>query len=463
MNAVQIAEALVGQAGPAVSAFAAAARRRRAARQLRRRHRGRRPGRHDGRHLRLARPPQHRRARAQHGRRHHGGHRAHRELPGLSRGHHRLRARREDEAAGLPVRRRPARDRRRRVARAARRRRLAVVTDEATVTARAVILSPGVEARKLGVPGEAEFMGRGVSYCATCDGPLYRDKEVVVIGGGNAAVEEGMFLARFASTVHVVHRRDALRATAIAQERAFAQPNMHFIWNGQVRRIVGETKVEGVEYEDVLDHTHAHAARVGRVLLRRPAPPDRVSARHGRAGRRRLHRDRRPPAHRPPRRVCLRRRARRHHQADRQRRGRGRPGGDRRREVPGELDFAARQAAPARRPRRRSRPRRRLARTAPLTASADQAPDESLGGTRGRSDAGHLQGGGTRRSRQGPGRLLGRVVRTVPRGRAGAERDRRAQSRRAVRQAQRRREPAGGAEPRGAEHPDAARLSRAVR
>ena len=128
-----------------------------------------------------------------------------------------------------------------------------IVTDEGSVTARAVILSPGVEARKLGVPGEAEFMGRGVSYCATCDGPLYRDKEVVVIGGGNAAVEEGMFLARFAAAVHVVHRRDALRATRIAQERAFAQPNMHFIWNGRVNRIVGETKVEGIDYEDVRD------------------------------------------------------------------------------------------------------------------------------------------------------------------------------------------------------------------
>ena len=109
-------------------------------------------------------------------------------------------------------------------------------------------------------------MGRGVSYCATCDGPLYRDKEVVVIGGGNAAVEEGMFLARFASAVHVVHRRDALRATAIAQERAFAQPNMHFIWNGQVRRIVGETKVEAVEYEDVLDHTQ-HTLPVSGVFF----------------------------------------------------------------------------------------------------------------------------------------------------------------------------------------------------
>jgi thioredoxin reductase (NADPH) len=141
-----------------------------------------------------------------------------------------------------------------------------VVTDEATVTARAVILSPGVEARKLGVPGEAEFMGRGVSYCATCDGPLYRGKEVVVIGGGNAAVEEGMFLARFASAVHVVHRRDALRATAIAQERAFAQPNMHFIWNGQVQRIVGETKVEGVDYEHVVDHT-THTLPVSGVFF----------------------------------------------------------------------------------------------------------------------------------------------------------------------------------------------------
>ncbi len=210
-----------------------------------------------------------------------------------------------------------------------------VVTDEASVTARAVILSPGVEARKLGVPGEAEFMGRGVSYCATCDGPLYRGKEVVVIGGGNAAVEEGMFLARFASAVHVVHRRDALRATAIAQERAFAQPNMHFIWNGQVRRIAGETKVEGIEYEHVLDHT-THTLPVSGVFFYVGQLPQTDFLR-GTVGseRRRLHRHRRPPAHQPPRRLCLRRRTRRHHQADRQRRGRRRPGGHRRREVPG--------------------------------------------------------------------------------------------------------------------------------
>ena len=132
-----------------------------------------------------------------------------------------------------------------------------VVTDEERIAAKAVILSPGVEARKLGVPGEAEFLGRGVSYCATCDGALYRDKEVAVIGGGDSAVEEGLFLAKFASAVHVIHRRDELRAAKIAQERAFANPKMHFIWNSQVRRIAGETKVEAVDYQNVLDKSVA--------------------------------------------------------------------------------------------------------------------------------------------------------------------------------------------------------------
>jgi thioredoxin reductase (NADPH) len=126
-----------------------------------------------------------------------------------------------------------------------------VVTDDERIHARAVILAPGVEARKLGVPGEAEFLGRGVSYCATCDGALYRDKKVAVVGGGDSAVEEGMFLAKFASDVYVIHRRDELRAQKIAQERAFANPRMHFLWNSQLRRIVGENKVEAVDYQDV--------------------------------------------------------------------------------------------------------------------------------------------------------------------------------------------------------------------
>jgi len=128
-----------------------------------------------------------------------------------------------------------------------------VVTDEDRVHTRAVILAPGVEARKLDVPGESEFFGRGVSYCATCDGALYRDRRVVVIGGGDSAVEEGLFLARFATDVYVIHRRDALRAAAIIQERAFAQPRMHFIWKAQVERILGEEKVEGVEYRSNVD------------------------------------------------------------------------------------------------------------------------------------------------------------------------------------------------------------------
>jgi len=130
-----------------------------------------------------------------------------------------------------------------------------VVTDDERIHTRAVILAPGVEARKLGVPGEAEFLGRGVSYCATCDGALYRDKTVAVIGGGDSAVEEGLFLAKFASDVYLLHRRDELRAQKIAQERAFANPRLHFVWNAQVRRINGEEKVEGVDYQDVHDKT----------------------------------------------------------------------------------------------------------------------------------------------------------------------------------------------------------------
>jgi thioredoxin reductase (NADPH) len=130
-----------------------------------------------------------------------------------------------------------------------------VVTDDERIHARAVILAPGVEARKLDVPGEAEFFGRGVSYCATCDGALYRDKRVAVIGGGDSAVEEGLFLAKFATDVYVIHRRDELRAQKIAQERAFANPRMHFVWNAQVRRISGESRVAGVDYQNVTDKT----------------------------------------------------------------------------------------------------------------------------------------------------------------------------------------------------------------
>lgn len=123
-----------------------------------------------------------------------------------------------------------------------------------TFRARAVILATGAVPRKLGVPGEAEFTGRGVSWCATCDGALYRDKVVAVVGGGDAAVEEAMFLTKFASRVHLIHRRDELRATKCIQERCFENQRIEIHWNRVVERIVGaEGKVTGVELASTVD------------------------------------------------------------------------------------------------------------------------------------------------------------------------------------------------------------------
>lgn len=121
---------------------------------------------------------------------------------------------------------------------------------EGTYQARAVILATGANPRQLGVPGEERFYGRGVSTCATCDGFFFRDKEVVVVGGGDAAVEEGTFLTKFASKVTLIHRRDSLRANATAQERAFNNPKMHFLWNHTVEEILGEEAVRGVRIKD---------------------------------------------------------------------------------------------------------------------------------------------------------------------------------------------------------------------
>lgn len=113
--------------------------------------------------------------------------------------------------------------------------------------ARAVIVATGAVPRRLGVPGEAEYTGRGVSWCATCDGALFRDKVVAVIGGGDAAVDEAIFLTKFASRVHLVHRRDELRATKCIQERCFANPKISLEWSRIVRGIEGDgTKVTGL-------------------------------------------------------------------------------------------------------------------------------------------------------------------------------------------------------------------------
>ena len=117
--------------------------------------------------------------------------------------------------------------------------------------AKSVILATGANPKRLNVPGEEEFWGRGVSTCATCDGFFYRGKKVVVVGGGDAAVEEGLFLTKFAEEVTLIHRRDSLRANKVAQARAFANPKMKFIWDTAVEEIKGEDNVNGVRLKNL--------------------------------------------------------------------------------------------------------------------------------------------------------------------------------------------------------------------
>jgi thioredoxin reductase (NADPH) len=121
-----------------------------------------------------------------------------------------------------------------------------------TYDAMSLIIATGASARKLGVPGEEKLTGRGVSYCATCDGFFFRGKEIVVVGGGDSALEEGIFLTKFASKVRVVHRRDQLRAGAVLRRRAEANPKIEFIWNTFVTQINGEDRVRSVTLENVV-------------------------------------------------------------------------------------------------------------------------------------------------------------------------------------------------------------------
>ena len=117
--------------------------------------------------------------------------------------------------------------------------------------ANAVIAATGASPRRLGVPGEAEYMGRGVSYCATCDGFFFRGKEIAVVGGGDSALQEGLFLTRFANRVHIIHRRDQLRAQPILQDRARENSKLNFVWNSVVREIRGAGTVGELELQDV--------------------------------------------------------------------------------------------------------------------------------------------------------------------------------------------------------------------
>ena len=125
-----------------------------------------------------------------------------------------------------------------------------IKTDTETYLAEAVIVASGSRYRELGVPGEKLLSGHGVSWCATCDGFFFRDKDIAVIGGGDSAMEEATFLTRFARSVTVIHRRDTLRASKIMQDRAFANPKISFLWNTEVTEVLGEDRISALRLRD---------------------------------------------------------------------------------------------------------------------------------------------------------------------------------------------------------------------
>jgi thioredoxin reductase (NADPH) len=126
-----------------------------------------------------------------------------------------------------------------------------IKTDSQEIKTKTVIIASGAVAKWLGVPGEKEFMGKGVSGCATCDGFFFRGKEVVVVGGGDTALEDALYLTKFANTVTIIHRRDQFRASKIMQERVFANSKIKIIWDSVVTEIKGDSKVTGVKIKNV--------------------------------------------------------------------------------------------------------------------------------------------------------------------------------------------------------------------
>jgi thioredoxin reductase (NADPH) len=130
-----------------------------------------------------------------------------------------------------------------------------VRTDGETYLAKAVIIATGSRYKELGVPGEKELGGHGVSWCATCDGFFFRGHDIAVIGGGDSAMEEATFLTRFGKSVTIIHRRDALRASKIMQDRAFANPKIKFLWNSEVAEVLGAEKVTGLRIKNTQDGT----------------------------------------------------------------------------------------------------------------------------------------------------------------------------------------------------------------
>lgn len=126
-----------------------------------------------------------------------------------------------------------------------------IATDAAKYSAQAVIIATGASPNQLSIPGEQELTGRGVSYCATCDGWFFKDRKVLIVGGGDSALEEALFITRYAAAVTIIHRRDELRASPLLQKRAAEHPKLSFIWNTVVTQIVGAEKVESVRLKDV--------------------------------------------------------------------------------------------------------------------------------------------------------------------------------------------------------------------
>ena len=125
-----------------------------------------------------------------------------------------------------------------------------VKTEDQEYRTLSIIIASGAEARKFNIPGEEKFTGRGVSYCGTCDAPFFKDKKIVLVGGGDTAIEEALYLSKFAREITVIHRRDRLRATKILQERIFSNQVINFSWNSIPLRIEGTNKVEGIFLKD---------------------------------------------------------------------------------------------------------------------------------------------------------------------------------------------------------------------
>ncbi|MDE1768555.1 MAG: thioredoxin-disulfide reductase [Candidatus Micrarchaeota archaeon] len=141
-----------------------------------------------------------------------------------------------------------------------------VTADEKVYGADSIIIATGANAKWLGIDSEKKFIGHGVSNCATCDGPFYKGKDVIVVGGGDTAMEDSIFLTRFANSVTIVHRRDGLKASKVMQERAKSNPKIKFIWNTGIEEILGETSVSSVRLKNVLTN-EVSEMKIGGVFV----------------------------------------------------------------------------------------------------------------------------------------------------------------------------------------------------